>query len=271
MRHNKKNCKKTLTGQMISAALIILCFSFLAVWINRLSTTAAVPVAATEQKVLLQEEESALEMEVTRLVEDKVLEVPYLSQKGILPTGCEVTSAAMVLQYWGVDIAPEELADKLPCDYLFWEDGKLYGPDPNRFFVGSPFDPNSYGCFAPVIASIVPKADTAMTAQVLTNVPLEDLYNEYVSQGVPVLVWCTIQMLETSDGTRWTLPSGEEFVWPRNEHCMVLSGREENEYICMDPYGSIGQRAIDRELLEKRYEELGQQAVVILPEEKVIK
>ena len=67
------------------------------------------------------------------------------------------------------------------------------------------------------------------------------------------------------------MPSGEEFVWPRNEHCMVLSGREENEYICMDPYGSIGQRAIDRELLEKRYEELGQQAVVILPEEKVIK
>lgn len=34
------------------------------------------------------------------------LEVPYLSQEDILPTGCEAVSAAMVLQYWEVDVTP---------------------------------------------------------------------------------------------------------------------------------------------------------------------
>lgn len=47
------------------------------------------------------------------------LEVPYLSQEDILPTGCEAVSAAMVLQYWGVDVTPEEVASMLPCAPLY--------------------------------------------------------------------------------------------------------------------------------------------------------
>ena len=60
------------------------------------------------------------------------LGVPYLSQEGALPTGCEATSTAMVLQYWGLDISPEEVAYLLPCQELYWYDGQQYGPDPNE-------------------------------------------------------------------------------------------------------------------------------------------
>ena len=80
------------------------------------------------------------------------LGVPYLSQEGALPTGCEATSTAMVLQYWGMDISPEEVAYLLPCQELYWYDGQQYGPDPNEYFVGSPFEVTGYGCYAPVIA-----------------------------------------------------------------------------------------------------------------------
>ena len=270
MKHVKKRGKKTLMGELASATLIILFFSFITLWVNKLSTNAAIPVTAINQNSPQQEEISTKLGKNFENPEDTILDVPYLSQEGILPTGCEVTSAAMVLQYWGVDIRPEALADMLPCEYLFWEDGLLYGPDPNEFFVGSPFDPNSYGCYAPVIASVIPEADDSMTTQVLSHTSLEELYEKYVLQGIPILIWCTIQMLESSDGTSWILPDGEEFVWRRNEHCMVLIGRKGEDYICLDPYESIGQRAIDGELLEKRYQELGEQAVVVLPKEEVM-
>lgn len=200
-------------------------------------------------------------------VVDTILDVPYLSQEGILPTGCEAVSAAMALQYWGIDISAPELAEMLPCSPLYEKEGMLHGPDPNEYFVGSPFDPNSYGCYAPVIADVVSDVDPSLTAQVLYDCSLEELYGEYVSQGIPVLLWCTINMLESYDGTEWILPDGSPFAWRSNEHCLVLSGREGGEYICMDPYDSNGQVSIPFALLEQRYEELGSQAVVMIPNE----
>lgn len=197
---------------------------------------------------------------------DITLDVPYLSQEGILPTGCEVTSAAMVIQYWGSKVDAVTLAEKLPCGELFWgEDGLLYGPNPKDLFVGSPFDNSGYGCFAPVIAGLVPTIDENLYAEVMEGLSLEELYGRYVLREIPVLVWCTINMLETTPGTEWKLPDGSEFKWPRNEHCMVLIGRTEDEYICLDPYDSNGEVHIERKLLESRYRDMGSQAVLLLP------
>ena len=84
------------------------------------------------------------------------LDVDYLSQEGILPTGCETVSAAMVLNYWQQEILPTDLAEQLPSENIRWdESGKCYGPDPNEVFVGSPFTTWGYGCFAPVIEELI--------------------------------------------------------------------------------------------------------------------
>lgn len=197
---------------------------------------------------------------------DIALDVPYLSQEGILPTGCEVTSTAMVMQYWGVEVDAVTLAEELPCGELCWkEDGLLYGPHPKDLFVGSPFDSSGYGCFAPVIANLVPAVDKNLHAEVIKGLSLEELYGRYILREIPILVWCTINMLETTPGTEWILPDGSEFKWPRNEHCMVLIGRTGEEYICLDPYDSNGEVHIERELLESRYMDMGSQAVLVLP------
>ncbi len=197
--------------------------------------------------------------------EDLTLDGPYLSQEGILPTGCEVVSAAMVLQYWGMDITAMELAEMLPCASFYEKNGKLYGPDPNEYFVGSPFDSKSYGCYAPVIEQVVSLAAPSLSSRVLYDYSLEELYEEYVCQGIPVLLWCTINMMESYKGTTWLLPDGSSFTWRKNEHCLVLAGKKNGEYICMDPYDSNGQVSIPSGLLEQRYEEMGSQAVVIVP------
>ena len=197
---------------------------------------------------------------------DRILDVPYLSQEDILPTGCEAVSAAMVLQYWGMDITAMELAEMLPCASFYEKNVKLYGPDPNEYFVGSPFDSKSYGCYAPVIEQVVSLAAPSLSSRVLYDYSLEELYEEYVCQGIPVLLWCTINMMESYKGTTWLLPDGSSFTWRKNEHCLVLAGKKNGEYICMDPYDSNGQVSIPSGLLEQRYEEMGSQAVVIVPE-----
>ncbi len=194
------------------------------------------------------------------------LDVDYLSQEGILPTGCETVSAAMVLNYWQQEILPTDLAEQLPSENIRWdESGKCYGPDPNEVFVGSPFTTWGYGCFAPVIEELIHETAPLLEAETLYDQTLEQLYTDYVCRGVPVLIWCTICQLKTSPGTVWELPSGETFTWPNNEHCMVLVGEQNGRWVCMDPYNGNGRITVDKDLLADRYDSMGSQAVVTIP------
>ncbi len=202
----------------------------------------------------------------SEIPEQYELEVPYISQEDFLPTGCEIVSTAMVLQYWGEDLSSELLANMIPQQELYYEDGILYGPDPNRYFVGSPYDPNSYGCYAPVIQNLVSSLSSNLKAEVVKGKSLRSLCEEYVINDQPVLIWCTINLVESAEGTSWRLPNGEDFTWKRNEHCMVLSGWDEENFICMDPYESNGRVVLPADTLQDRYEEMGTQAVVISPQ-----
>lgn len=63
--------------------------------------------------------------------EKKMIEVPYFSQEGILPNGCEATSAAMqFLNFYGVKVSPEEFVDNyLDCESVADQVGRRYGPN----------------------------------------------------------------------------------------------------------------------------------------------
>ena len=74
------------------------------------------------------------------------LDVEPILQLPELPTGCEITSLATVLNYYGYDISKTQLAD----EYL--ECGEVGDTDPNEKFIGSPYDIHSCGCFSNVIA-----------------------------------------------------------------------------------------------------------------------
>lgn len=159
------------------------------------------------------------------------LEVPYLSQEDILPTGCEAVSAAMVLQYWEVDVTPEEVASMLPCAPLYQLGGQLYGPNPDEFFVGSPFEETGYGCYAPVIAGVLEEQlSPKYTVTLEYGCTIRQLYQNYVvEQGAPVLIWVTIDLVEPTPApngswktaaslpgrrtnTAWCSPAGKGIV-----------------------------------------------------------
>lgn len=195
------------------------------------------------------------------------LEVPYLSQEGLLPTGCELISAKMLLQYWGRDVPIERLVEALPTGSLRQgADGALYGPSPDDVFVGDPTSPHGFGCFPPVIERLLqPFLGSGYTVYDTTGTPLPALCSTYLVRGEPVLVWATINMAEMEPGAQWVLEgSGEIFTWPSHEHCLVLTGYTEDAYLLNDPYENNGKIAVPKALLEQRYAELSCRSVAVV-------
>ena len=204
------------------------------------------------------------ETQPEKLLSHQISDVPYVSQEG-LPTGCEIASAVMLMQNLGVDITLESFADNgiSTCDLV--ESGDvLCGKSPYDAFIGDPYSPHGYGCYAPVIqAAIERMADADITVYDLMGTLFSQLLTTYIDQDIPVAIWGTIEMMEPETGTSWYIPEKDEwFTWIRHEHCLVLVGYDAEVYYFLDPYNGKGFCSYPRELVEKRYEQLGRQAVV---------
>lgn len=195
-----------------------------------------------------------------------VLSVPYISQQGVLATGCELVSAAMVLRYCGVPASVEDVAARTPRADLTWSASGLSGEHPARAFIGDPHSPEGFGCYAPVIVSVLNSflKGTGRKAVDRTGSGLAELALSRVAKGDPVLVWVTMNMKEPRPGKSWKLwGTGETFRWIAGEHCMVLVGFSADRYYFNDPYESNGLVSYDRKLAESRYEALGRQAAAV--------
>ncbi|WBY63792.1 C39 family peptidase [Thermocaproicibacter melissae] len=188
------------------------------------------------------------------------IEMKNILQKPELPTGCEATALAIVLNYLGFS------ADK--CDIV---DNYLPKTNSmcslNNFFIGNPYSKSGLGCYAPVIVktadSYLSRAGSQYRAQLLTGSDPETLY-WYVSQNVPVMCWVTIGMVKPKVGAVWTAKdTGEKMQFMENEHCTVLVGYNSTKGTVMlnDPWK--GKVTYSMSLFEKRYRELGKQAVII--------
>ena len=186
----------------------------------------------------------------------KIIQVPYIDQSEKYPTGCESVSTVMLLQHLGYDIS----VDKFIADYLEMKDfeereGQLYGADPNLYFCGSPYDKDSFGCYAPVICKALTKA-IGNEYEIVneTDTPIEDLIKKYIDKNMPVIFWACINMREPIVGPQWKLlDSGETFTWISNEHCMLLVGYDEEGYYFNDPHENRGLIRYEKELVENRH------------------
>ncbi|MBQ9695133.1 MAG: C39 family peptidase [Oscillospiraceae bacterium] len=205
--------------------------------------------------------------------ESVLLEVPYYSQQNLLPTGCELVSAKMLLEYYTEEEIPiEEIVQHTTCAYPQMIDGKSYAPHPEQAFIGSPWDPTSFGCYAPVIVDMMNDFLPDDTVAVDTSgTELQELAETYLPQGQPVLIWATISMIENFPNLGWYLldedgdPTDEWYDWQANEHCLVLVGYDEDYYYFNDPYTWRSQTSYSRELVEKRFEAIGKYSVAVVP------
>lgn len=201
-----------------------------------------------------------------------VLDVPFIDQRDKYPTGCESVSAVMALQYAGVDVTVEEFIDQyLPqgeAPYMD-ESGALVGANPWKEFLGSPYSQDGWGCYAPVIGEAMKKllldrGRTDLRVEELYGVELSQLWEEYGSQGIPVLVWATIDMEQPQESTQYYLEdTGELFTWKYPLHCLVLTGERAGRYLFNDPM--VGKNtAYPKDEVEAAYQGIGMQAVVLV-------
>ena len=194
----------------------------------------------------------------------KRIDVPYLDQTGQAPTGCESVSAVMLLRYLGDAIPIDDFLDTA-LDTGPWEqrDGQWWGCDPRERFVGDPRDPEALGCYAPVMVKALERAaGDRYEAVDETGTEIDELCRRYIDRGMPVLLWCSINMRPTVNGPWYRLiPGGEPFMWVSNEHCLLLVGYDETHYLCNDPWDNNGVVAYPRRSVWERHREQGMQAV----------
>ena len=186
----------------------------------------------------------------------KIIQVPYIDQSVKYPTGCESVSTVMLLQYLGYDISVDEfIADYLEMKAFEEREGQLFGADPNLYFCGSPYDQDSFGCYAPVICTALTKA-IGKEYEIIneTDTLMEDLIKKYIDKDMPVIFWACINMREPIVGPEWKLlDSGESFTWISNEHCLLLVGYDEEGYYFNDPHENRGLIHYEKELVKMRH------------------
>ena len=196
-----------------------------------------------------------------------ILDVDTLCQYPQLPTGCEIVSTTMLLNYYGINISATDFAtDYITCSDEFIKSKYIvYGPDPNAVFVGDPFDVSGYGCYAPAIEKAINYSDLNCKAEVISGKTLDELCDEYISNDDPLLVWVTLRMEEPLKGEEWYLSGDIPFTWTSGEHCVVLVGFDEKYYFFNDP-ATGGVVAYKKDISEQRFKDMGAQALRIVNE-----
>ena len=195
-------------------------------------------------------------LKYSELKGDTQLDVKNIMQNPELPTGCEITSLTIVLNYLGYIVSKEEMVNYL-------DKAPIGEANPWIKFIGSPFDPESYGCYTTCLekAAVAFKENNKAHYQVESHVGLipEELYSE-IDKGYPVIVWANMSMMTPRESTLWSF-DGHPFRWRANEHCLVLIGYDKENVYMADPLK--GNVAYNKSLFELRYQEMYAQSLIL--------
>ncbi len=200
-----------------------------------------------------------------RLVERQTssLVVPVIAQRPELPTGCEATTLAMLLNWAGINLSKTAVADLIPTSTLpfFMPNGSFVGPNPEVAFVGDPRETTGYGVYERPVLMVARALFPGRTLN-LTGESFDTVLS-YVKHGHPVMVWTTIGLLPPNVMAVWQDPSGNRVNWIAGEHSMLVVGVTEDSVIANDPW-SGRQETYPRELFARRWRQMGSRGLTIL-------
>jgi uncharacterized protein YvpB len=208
-------------------------------------------------------EEVAVATPFTKVVlaEEIQLDVPLLNQmdEPRLYNGCEVTSLAMLLQYWGINVTKNELAEQIPRVPLVYGDGK--NGNPNMGFVGNMEDGPGLGVYhGPIFYLANTNVHDPLIVKNLSNHPFSSIL-EKVSQGLPVWVITTTSFSPIPHFQAWSTPQGSVGVTFKM-HSVVITGYDQDYIYLNDPYGTKNKK-VNKEKFITSWVQMGSQAIVI--------
>lgn len=202
---------------------------------------------------------------------DVLLQVPPQSQLPELPNGCEVTSLAMLLSAVGHPVDKTQLAQRQPVDPtpVSYASGSDDPPDfdavirwgnPNLGMVGNTYGTPGYGIYHGPLGRLL---DEELPGQALdlTGYPFASALLQ-LDKGVPVLLWATTTYAPTDDWVTWQSPTGTVRA-TRYEHAVLLVGRRRDSLLINDPLSGQAAVAVDADLLQAAWQQLGGQALTV--------
>ena len=184
---------------------------------------------------------------------------PVYHQYPNYPNGCESIALYNLLRYYGVNVTPESIVEKLKKgDGPYWDGESLYGGNPEIEFVGDPRDIHGYGVFQKPILEVANQFKSGMIDY--TGHSFQDVL-ALVKKGIPVQVWTSIGAEDTEVCARWTYtPTGETIEWICDLHSVVVIGYTDTSVFVSDSYtGQIEE--YNRKQFERMYNLFGKRAL----------
>lgn len=192
--------------------------------------------------------------------EEQKLNVPIENQMPDLPNGCEVTSLSMLMNYYGIRVTKNELAQNIQYVSSFTNNGKYRG-NPNQGFVGYMSIENAGWCvyngpLYNVARKYTNRIQNATGSDFLSILKL-------VSDGHPVLIITTTTFNRVNNMQTWETNTGKVNITP-SSHACVITGYDKKKRIVYlnNPYG-IKNQAVNWNNLENSYNQQGKQALYI--------
>lgn len=199
-------------------------------------------------------------------IDEVYIDVPTVMQKPELPNGCEITSLTAVLNYKGYDVEKTKMADEyLPKVAFYEKDGKLYGANPYVAYAGNPREKSGFFSYAPPIveaANLYLDSVQGKEKPVDISGSTREEIMEYLNQGIPVVIWVTLDLSKPKLNYSWYLiDTGEKKDMPINLHCVVLNGYVGENVHVMNPLK--GQVVYNADAFFQSYLELGSHAMIL--------
>jgi uncharacterized protein YvpB len=192
----------------------------------------------------------------------EIQNVPALSQYPELPTGCEATATAMLLQWAGADVTKLDVANALPKEAMpaIQDDGSYVGVNPHSEFIGDPFSDEGYGVFHEPIDKVIGHFLPGRSLDI-SGATFQELLDT-VRGGKPVIVWATEQMTDPVKTDSWEDHDGNLVDWYEPEHALLMTGWDDDHVYMNDP--QTGNReTYDLVKFKEVWEQMGSQAVTI--------
>jgi uncharacterized protein YvpB len=192
------------------------------------------------------------------------IDVPLILQNPELPRGCEVTSAAMLLQYAGISVDKMTLAKQIKKDPTPYErkNGRILFGNPNSGFVGDMYSLKKPG-FGVYHGPVKELMERYLPGQIIdvTGSEFEDLLY-LLSQQKPIwiIINTTYKKLRENQFQTWHTPTGEVKITFK-QHSVLVTGYDEQYVYFNDPLTNQKNRKVSRYLFQEAWEQMGRQAI----------
>lgn len=184
---------------------------------------------------------------------------PLINQYPKYQTGCESVALTMLLKYYGVSVTPDMVIARLRKGSVpYYENGILYGGNPELEFVGNPYSKYSYGVYERPIIEVANSFKSGIKGG--SNICFNEVIN-LVKSGKPVMVWTSMGLSLPYISKSWIYkPTGETIKWKANEHAVVMVGASDSSVVIADSIGGK-LKTYSRSLFEQRYNYYGKKAL----------